>query len=118
MYIQKITLVTKRRTERQAVIFIQKIKTRKVKKVKIMCRRTFLFPEEAEKEVAEIRRAEGIDEKTEKLFIKEVVKNAKANSRIGDKVLICIDPKYIHYPEWQREIRVPKALSIGNKSEK
>lgn len=79
-----------------------------------MCRRTFLFPEEAEKEVAEIRRAEGIDEKTEKLFIKEVVKNAKANSRIGDKVLICIDPKYIHYPEWQREIRLPKALSIGN----
>lgn len=79
-----------------------------------MCKRTFLFPEEAEKEVAEIRKAAGIDEKTEKIFIKELVKNAKVNSRIGDKVLICIDPKYIHYPEWQREIRVPKALSIGN----
>lgn len=52
--------------------------------------------------------------KTEKLFIKEVIRNAKANSRIGDKVLVCIDPKYIHYPEWQREIRLPMALSIGN----
>nr|DAN13885.1 MAG TPA: hypothetical protein [Caudoviricetes sp.] len=78
-----------------------------------MCRRNFLFPEEAEAEVAKIREAEGIDEKTEKLFIKEVVKNAKVNSRIGDKVLICINPIYIHYPEWQREIRLPKALSIG-----
>lgn len=79
-----------------------------------MSKRTFLFPEEAEAEVKEIRKVEGIDNKTEKLFIKEVVKNAKVNSRIGDKVLICIDPIYIHYPEWQREIRLPKALSIGS----
>lgn len=79
-----------------------------------MCRRNFLFPEEAEAEVNEIRKSEGIDSKTEKLIIKDLVKNAKVNSRIGDKVLICIDPKYIHYPEWQREIRLPKALSIGN----
>lgn len=64
-----------------------------------MCRRNFLFPEEAEKEVSEIRKADGIDEKTEKIFIKELIRNAKSNSRIGDKVLICIDPKYIHYPE-------------------
>ena len=62
-----------------------------------MCRRNFLFPEEAEAEVAKIREAEGIDEKTEKLFIKEVIKNAKVNSRIGDKVLICINPIYIHW---------------------
>ena len=79
-----------------------------------MCKRNFLFPEEAEAEVKAIREAEDIDEKTEKLFIKELVKNAKVNSRIGDKVLVCIDPKYIHYPEWQREIRLPKALSIGS----
>lgn len=78
-----------------------------------MCKRSFLFPEEAEAEVKSIRESEGIDEKTEKLFIKELVKNAKSNSRIGDKVLVCIDPKYIHYPEWQREIRLPKSLSIG-----
>lgn len=64
-----------------------------------MCRRNFLFPEEAEKEVSEIRKADGIDEKTEKIFIKELIRNAKSNSRIGDKVLIYIDPKYIHYPE-------------------
>lgn len=79
-----------------------------------MCKRNFLFPEEAEKEVNELRKAEGIDEKTEKLIVKDLVKNAEVNSRIGDKVLICINPKYIHYPEWQREIRLPKAFDIGN----
>lgn len=79
-----------------------------------MCKRNFLFPEEAEKEVTELRKAEGIDEKTEKLIVKDLVKNAEVNSRIGDKVLICINPKYIHYPEWQREIRLPKAFDIGN----
>ena len=67
-----------------------------------MCKRNFLFPEEAEAEVKEIRKAEDIDDKTEKLIVKDLVKNAKVNSRIGDKVLICIDPKYIHYPECYR----------------
>lgn len=79
-----------------------------------MCKRNFLFPEEAEAEVSAVRKAEGIDTKTEKIIVKNLVENAKVNSRIGDKVLLCIDPKYIHYPEWQREIRVPKALDIGN----
>ena len=79
-----------------------------------MCRRNFLFPEEAEAEVKATREAEGIDSKTEMIIVKNLVENAKTNSRIGDKILISIEPKYIHYPEWQREIRVPKALEIGN----
>ena len=87
---------------------------KKKRRVDFMCKRNFLFPEEAEKEVNELRKAEGIDEKTEKLIVKDLVKNAEVNSRIGDKVLICINPKYIHYPEWQREIRLPKAFDIGN----
>ena len=37
-----------------------------------MCRRTFLFPEEAEAEVVEIRKAEGIDEKTENFLSKKL----------------------------------------------
>lgn len=77
-------------------------------------RRNFLFPEEAEAEIKDLRKKDGIDAKTEKIIVKNLIENAKANSRIGDKVLICIDPKFIHYPEWQREIRVPKALEIGN----
>ena len=44
-----------------------------------MCRRNFLFPEEAEKEVSEIRKADGMDEKTEKICIKELIRNAKSN---------------------------------------
>lgn len=78
-----------------------------------MCKRGFLFPEEAEAEVKELRLADGIDSKTEKILIKKFVQQAKTTGRIGDKNLICIDPKLIHYPDWQREIRTEKALSIG-----
>ena len=99
----------------QPLFLYKKIKMKsESERRKYYVQKKFLFPEEAEAEVNEIRKSEGIDSKTEKLIIKDLVKNAKVNSRIGDKVLICIDPKYIHYPEWQREIRLPKALSIGN----
>lgn len=76
-------------------------------------KRTFLFPEEVEAEVRDLRLSEGIDEKTEKVLIKKFVQQAKTTGKFGDKNLICIDPKLIHYPEWQREIRVGKALAIG-----
>lgn len=79
-----------------------------------MCKRCFLFPEEVEAELNKMRLDDGIDEKTEKILVKQFVQQAKTTGRIGDKSLICINPKLLHYPEWQREIRVGKALNIGN----
>lgn len=43
-----------------------------------------------------------------------MVKAARNNSRIGDKLLMVVDPKYIHIPDWQRRIKLAKAYEIGN----
>ena len=51
---------------------------------------------------------------TEKLTIKEKIEDAKLKGRIGDKIQMTINPMYVHIPEWQRTLRVGKALSIGN----
>lgn len=40
----------------------------KIKEDTNMCRRSFLFPEEAEAEVKAIRESEGIDEKNRKII--------------------------------------------------
>lgn len=68
---------------------------------------------EAEKEMQEVRVREGMCENNEKLIVTNMIKNAKNNSRVGDKLLMVVDPKMIHIPEWQREIRLSKAYSIG-----
>lgn len=79
-----------------------------------MSRRVYLKAKEAEMEMQEVRNAEGFTGKTEKLLIANMVKAAKNNSRIGDKLLMVIDPKYIHIPDWQRRIKLARAYEIGN----
>ena len=118
MYIQKITLVTKRRTERQAVIFIQKIKIRKVKKVKIMCYSRKVEPSVIEREMQESRNKEEFIGKVETITIKQIVENAKINSRFGDKILVNINPLHVHIPSWQRMCDVVAATEIGTKYNK
>lgn len=80
-----------------------------------MCKkRVYLKAKEAEKEMQAIREAEGFCGKNEKLLIGNMVKNAKRNTRIGDKLLMVIDPKQVHIPEWQRRINLSRAYEIGN----
>lgn len=79
-----------------------------------MCKRVYLKAKEAEMEMQEARNAEGFTGKTEKLLIANMIKAAKNNSRIGDKLLMVIDPMEIHIPEWQRRIKLERAYSIGN----
>lgn len=79
-----------------------------------MCKRVYLKAKEAEMEMQEARNAEGFTGKTEKLLIANMIKAAKNNSRIGDKLLMVVDPKQIHIPEWQRRIKLARAYSIGN----
>lgn len=86
----------------------------KNKEDKIMCKRVYLKAKEAEMEMQEARNAEGFTGKTEKLLIANMIKAAKNNSRIGDKLLMVVDPKQIHIPEWQRRIKLARAYSIGN----
>lgn len=79
-----------------------------------MCKRVYLKAKEAELEMQEARKAEGFTGKTEKLLIANMIKAAKNNSRIGDKLLMVVDPKEIHIPDWQRRIKLARAYAIGN----
>lgn len=81
-----------------------------------MCKRVYLKAKEAEMEMQEARNAEGFTGKTEKLLIANMIKAAKNNSRIGDKLLMVVDPKQIHIPEWQRRIKLARAYSIGKEN--
>lgn len=78
-----------------------------------MCKRVYLKAKEAEQEMQLVREAEGFCGKNEKLLISNMVKNAKRNSRIGDKLLMVIDPKQVHIPDWQRRIKLARAYDIG-----
>lgn len=69
-----------------------------------MCKRVYLKAKEAEMEMQEARNAEGFTGKTEKLLIANMVKAAKNNSRIGDKLLMVVDPKQIHIGKVQWNI--------------
>ena len=64
--------------------------------VNIMCKRVYLKAKDAEKEMQEARKADGFIGKTEKMLIANMVKTARNNSRVGDKLLMVVDPKYIH----------------------
>ena len=77
-------------------------------------RRVYLKAKEAEKEMQEARESKEFTGKNEKLLIENLVKSAKNNSRIGDKLLMVIDPMEIHIPGWQRRIKLERAYSIGN----
>lgn len=79
-----------------------------------MCKKVYLKAKEAEMEMQEARNAEGFTGKNEKLLIANMVKAAKNNSRIGDKLLMVVDPKQIHIPDWQRRIKLARAYEIGN----
>lgn len=76
-------------------------------------KRVYLKAKEAEKEMQAVRETEGFCGKNEKLLINNMVKNAKRNSRIGDKLLMVIDPKQVHIPDWQRRIKLANAYNIG-----
>lgn len=79
-----------------------------------MCKRVYLKAKEAEKEMQEARKADGFIGETEKILIANMVKAARNNSRVGDKLLMVVDPKYIHIPDWQRRIKLSRAYEIGN----
>lgn len=67
-----------------------------------------------EAEMQEARKAEDFVGKVEQITIDQMVRNAKANSRFGDKILTTINPLHVHIPEWQRMCDVLSAQAIGN----
>lgn len=78
-----------------------------------MCRTRKVDPTVIEREMQESRNAEEFTGKVETITIKQIVENAKINSRFGDKVLTNINPLHVHIPEWQRQCDVISATEIG-----
>lgn len=79
-----------------------------------MCKRVYLKAKEAEKEMQEVRKENGFVGKNEELLVSNMIKMARNNSRVGDKLLMVVDPMQIHIPDWQRRIKLERAYSIGN----
>lgn len=79
-----------------------------------MCKRVYLTAKEAEMEMQELRNKEGFTGKMETDYISRMIKDAKRNSMIGDKLQLVVDPMYIHIPEWQRRLKLTRAYTIGN----
>lgn len=74
----------------------------------------YLSPKEAEMEMQKVRETEGFVGEMETNYIGRMIKDAKRNQMIGDKLQIVVDPIYVHIPLWQRKLKVSKACAIGN----
>lgn len=59
-------------------------------------KRSYLTAKEAEQVMQETRNQDGFTGKNEKILVNTMVKNAKANNRIGDKLLIHITFQYLN----------------------
>lgn len=84
-------------------------------------KKTILLPVETEREMQDARENRVVDGElmpftngTEKSYVRDKVKEAQINGRIGDKMLMVVNPLYLHIPRWQRELRIGEALKIGN----
>lgn len=77
-------------------------------------KRVYLTPIEVEEEMQKARKEIGFIGDVESASVRTMIETAKQNGKFGDKLLLVISPKYIHIPEWQRKVSIPRALSIGN----
>ena len=68
---------------------------------------------EAERELQEARKADGFTGKMETSYIDRMIKDAKRNSMIGDKLQIVVNPIYIYIPSWQRELKLATVHRIA-----
>ncbi len=80
--------------------------------------RVYLTPAEVEAEMQEARERDGFVGEVEINSVRQMVKNAKRNNVMGDKIQLVIDPMNIHIPSWQRQIRIGRALRIGQEYNK
>lgn len=75
-------------------------------------------PSVIEKEMQESRNKAKFVDEVERISIEQMVESSKANNRIGDKILMVINPLYVHILEWQRQCDVIAATEIGTHYDK
>lgn len=84
-------------------------------------KRTRLTAVEVEKEMQKAREERVIDGEhipftngVEKTYVRDAIRQAQTNGKMHDKMSMVINPLYLHIPSWQRDLRIDRALSIGN----
>lgn len=60
-----------------------------------MCKRVYLTAKEAEKEMQESRNVDGFTGKMETDYISRMIKDAKRNSMVGDKLQLVVQCTFI-----------------------
>ena len=83
-----------------------------------MPKRRFLKPSQVEKMLNDAREIHGFNGEVEKISIKTIVESAKKNGRIGDKIILVVDPYQVHIPRWQRDLDLIRAREIGTRYDK
>lgn len=78
-----------------------------------MCKKVYLMPEEVENILQEAREKKGITGTVEENLIENLIEDAIHNKHIGDKILLNINPIYVHVPSWQRKLNIQRAKDIG-----
>ena len=79
-----------------------------------MCReKRYLTATEVENEMQKVRNESGFKGKAETQIVKNILETAKQNNHIGDKILMVLNPTYIHMPTWQRRTDIMRATEIG-----
>ena len=76
--------------------------------------KVYITAKEAEKEMQAARIKDGFVGDMEKSYISRMIKDAKRNSMIGDKLQLVVDPSYIHIPSWQRRLSLQRSSEIGS----
>ena len=80
--------------------------------------RKYFKPVQVDALLQQKRETEGMTGVAEKAAIKTMIQTAKANGRIGDKILLVIPPHYVHIPVWQRDCDMNRAKGIGHEYNK
>ena len=74
---------------------------------------TKITPIEAETQLQEARTKAGFINDVERLTVKNCLEQARITGKIADKIILVINPLYIHIPFWQRSLDTRRAVDIG-----
>lgn len=79
-----------------------------------MNKKTTLTAIMAEDNMNIVRNARNFSGDAERLIIQNCIEQARQTGKRGDKIILVINPLYIHIPSWQRNLTLSRARAIGD----
>lgn len=78
----------------------------------------YIKPEEVELRLAEMRKGLFSNAASEMREVSRMVEQAKTTGKVGDKIIMVLDPRFIHFPKWQRKIDLTIVNNIAQNYDK